>query len=213
MLKPLTKEQTDKLLETAILHFGENGFAGANINKIAGDAGVSVGVVYKYYKDKKDLFLACVDKSLEFLDSVFEHTRQQGGTLIEMIEDLIRQSQVAAHEHPEYFRLYHQITVSVDSDDAPEEAPRMIESSAARMYRQLISEAKEAGHVRADLDSGMFAFFFDNLLMMLHFSYACKYYHERLKVFCGEDIDSHDEKVRQQMLKFITGALGLEQPE
>ena len=42
--------------------------------------------------------------------------------------------------------------------------------------------------------------------MMLHFSYGCSYYKERLKVFCGEGPD-RDEKIADQMMRFIRAAL------
>ena len=57
------------------------------------------------------------------------------------------------------------------------------------------------------MDPSLFAFFFDNLLMMLHFSYTCGYYENRFKIFCGDDVTERDEEVREQMLKFIGGAL------
>ena len=40
---------------------------------------------------------------------------------------------------------------------------------------------------RRDMDPRLFAFFFDNLLMMLQFSYCCDYYRARLALYCGED--------------------------
>ena len=221
MLKPLTQEQIDRIIETAIRHFADRGFAGANINKIASESGVSVGVLYKYYQDKTGLFTTCVRQSLDYLDTVFRETEAAGGTLIEMIENLIRRSQLAAREHPEYFRLYHQITVSGapelrtdpgQSGDDPElkagNVTELIEGRSAKLYSQLLREAKDAGEVRRDMDPAMFAFFFDNLMMMLHFAYACEYYQERFRLYCGDaaaDADK-DEAVRKQLMRFIGGA-------
>lgn len=214
MLKPLTQEQIDRIIETAIRHFADRGFAGANINKIASESGVSVGVLYKYYQDKTGLFTTCVRQSLDYLDRVFRETEAAGGTLMEMIENLIRRSQLAAREHPEYFRLYHQITVSgapelrADQEHEAGNVTELIESRSAKLYSQLLREAKDAGEVRKDMDPAMFAFFFDNLMMMLHFAYACDYYQERFRLYCGvaaADADK-DEAVRQQLMWFIGGA-------
>ena len=255
MLKPLTQEQIDRIIETGIRHFADKGFAGANVNKIAAEAGVSVGVVYKYYQGKQDLFRACVERSLDYLDRVFAETRQQGGTLMEMIGNLIRQNQIAARKHPEYFRLYHQITVSGapagpekevpggaeagSVEEAPGGAPAglkgklpdgaptgpeekvpdgapagiadLIEGRSARMYRELLTAAKDAGEVRAEMDPALFAFFFDNLMMTLQLTYACEYYRDRYRVYCDDKITegrAQDEKIRSQLMKFIEGALG-----
>ena len=231
MLKPLTQEQIDRIVETGIRHFADKGFAGANVNKIAAEAGVSVGVVYKYYQGKQDLFRACVERSLDYLDRVFAETRQQGGTLMEMIGNLIRQNQIAARKHPEYFRLYHQITVSgaptgpekevpggaeagsgeEASGGAPAGIADLIEGRSARMYRELLTAAKDAGEVRAEMDPALFAFFFDNLMMTLQLTYACEYYRDRYRVYCDDKITedrAQDEKIRSQLMKFIEGALG-----
>jgi len=59
----------------------------------------------------------------------------------------------------------------------------------------------------------MFAFFFDNLLMMLQFSYCCEYYRERFKIYCGEDAVFDDERVVTQMLKFVESAFTTEQSQ
>ena len=74
MLKPLTKEQTDSILSIAAEEFADKGFAGTAIGSIAKKAGVSVGVIYKYYSGKEDLFNACVRKSLECMDEVLNMT-------------------------------------------------------------------------------------------------------------------------------------------
>ncbi|MBQ5441897.1 MAG: TetR/AcrR family transcriptional regulator [Firmicutes bacterium] len=207
MLKPLTKEQTEEILRKASEEFANHGFAKASISTIAKNAGVSVGVIYKYYSDKKDLFRACVVRSLNALDEVFEEAQTGDRSLMEMIEELIIQIQKYSREEPGYFRLYHLITVSgtpIEIDNAAE----MIEGRSAELYSRLFKKAKEKGEVRQDMDPKLFAYFFDNMLMMLHFSYSCEYYKDRFRVYCGDDITRNDEFVREQMLKFIGGALG-----
>lgn len=207
MLKPLTQKQIDKLISVAINAFGDKGYYGASINKIAKDAHLSVGVIYKYYEDKEALFTACVKLSLEYLDSVFDDISKLEDSLTVRIENLIIHLQNAARSHPEYFKLYHQIIVS--GSPHPDKIAHAIEGPSAALYSRLLEEAQDAGIVRDDLDPKLFAFFFDNLMMMLHFSYACDYYKDRFREYCGEETPVNDEKVREQLMKFITAALGL----
>lgn len=206
MLKPLTKEQTDSILKAAAEEFANKGYAHTSVRDIAKSAGVSVGVIYKYYKDKEDLFNSCVIKSLDALDQVFEEVQSKGRSIMDMTEELITSTQIFARTNPEYFRLYHQITVSGSSLMTPEIA-ELIEGRTAKLYTGLMKRASEAGEVCKDMDPALFAFFFDNLLMMLHFSYTCGYYENRFRIFCGEDIGERDEFVKEQLLKFIGGAL------
>ena len=209
MLKPLTKEQTDKILSIAAEEFADKGFAGTAIGSVARKAGVSVGVIYKYYAGKEDLFNACVTKSLESMEEVLNMTGNDGGTLMDMIANLISRMQSFARENPEYIRLYHQITVS-GSPAGKTRTAELIESSTAGIYEELIRKASETGEIRNDIDPAAFAFLIDNLLMMLHFSYACDYYKDRFRIYFGEDAIDKDEAVKEQMLKFIGTALGAE---
>ena len=64
MLKPLTKEQTDRILSIAAEEFADKGFAGTAIGSIAKRAGVSVGVIYKYYAGKEDLLMRASERAL-----------------------------------------------------------------------------------------------------------------------------------------------------
>ena len=52
MLKKLTQSQQDTILERAVEEFGRNGLERAAISEIARRSDVSVGVIYKYYKNK-----------------------------------------------------------------------------------------------------------------------------------------------------------------
>ena len=207
MLKKLTESQQALIIDKAVLEFAEKGYKGAGVSAIARNAGVSVGVIYKYYSGKEDLFNACVRRSLGSMEEVLGITGSEGGSLMEMLENLISRMQKFARENPEYIRLYHQITVS-GSPAGKTQSAELIESGTARIYSEFIKKAAESGEIRNDIDPAAFAFLIDDLLMMLHFSYACDYYIDRFRIYFGEDVLDRDEAVREQMLKFIGAALG-----
>lgn len=209
MQKPLTDDKKQLILDTAIGEFAEYGFAGANINVIAEKAGVSVGVIYKYFTDKETLLIECVRHSLGFMDYVFETAEASGVSLMTVLEQLIILVQKEAREHPEYFKLYLQLTAS-GTPNQSKEIVSMIESGTARLYHSMFMAAKQEGLIRKDMDSRLFGFFFDNIIMMLHFAYCSEYYEERFKIFCGKDIVDveKDELVRTEMMKFLAGTFG-----
>ena len=133
-------------------------------------------------------------------------TGSTGGSLMEMIGQLISRAQSFAKENPEYIRLYHQITVSGFPAGKTQSA-ELIERGTAAIYEKFIRNASESGEIRGDIDPAAFAFLIDNLLMMLHYSYACDYYKDRFRIYFGEDALDRDEAVKEQMLKFIGAAL------
>ena len=88
-----------------------------------------------------------------------------------------------------------------------------IESLSSKVYTEFIEKAIRDKDIRDDINPRLFAFFFDNLLMMLQFSYSCDYYKERAKIYCGEDIFNNDEKVVAELLKFLESAFTFSQSE
>ena len=53
-------ETREKLLESAMAEFSENGYMKASLRKICADAGVTTGALYFFFKNKNDLFKAIV---------------------------------------------------------------------------------------------------------------------------------------------------------
>lgn len=212
MLKKLTEEQLAGILENAIAEFGEKGLERTSVSDIAKLSGVSVGVLYKYYENKDDLFQACLKRSLAYLAEVTENAaeaaRRGGEPLRGMVGALIRACQTSARTHPSYFQMYHAITVAPEKSA---EYAEEIERLSAELYARYIRQAQEDGAVRADVSPELIAFFFDNMLMMLHFSYSCRYYKERMKLY-GADADdaARDEAVADGLLRLFMRAVSPE---
>jgi AcrR family transcriptional regulator len=189
-----------------------NGLDRANINIIAKKSGVSVGVLYKYYQDKEKFFLACLRHSLETLREVLSDAISGDEKIIKRAEKLIRAVQITSREHSVYNIMYNEITAGASQKYAKMLAEE-IEGISSEVYIQFITEAKDSGEIRDDIDPRMFAFFFDNMLLAMQFSYSCDYYKERFKIFCGDSIMDDDEKVVIEFLKFIESAFTFKQSD
>lgn len=76
-MKHKTPGVTDELLLKAKEEFLREGFLGANLRKIANEAGVSTNSIYGRFSDKKGLFDAIVKETAdEFLNMLSDMTRQ-----------------------------------------------------------------------------------------------------------------------------------------
>ena len=62
------------------------------------------------------------------------------------------------------------------------------------------------------MDPRLFAFFFDNLLMMLQFSYCCDYYRARFALYGGGSLPE-EGLVERELLKFLESAFTTEQSQ
>lgn len=60
------QKQRERILEAARLCFVKRGFHGASIADIAAEAGMSAGLMYRYFENKNALIKAIIDRQLEF---------------------------------------------------------------------------------------------------------------------------------------------------
>lgn len=63
--KELTQVRQKQILNAAAQVFSKKGFAATQVDEIADLAGLGKGTVYRYFKDKKALFLSVADMSIE----------------------------------------------------------------------------------------------------------------------------------------------------
>lgn len=203
-------ERKEKILEIGIEEFSSKGYENANINVIAKNAGISIGLMYKYFSTKEDLFVTCLQRGMDILDNTLEQIMLSDDKLLSKAEQLIRAITQHSKANKNYIKLYNEITSERYSGRAMLLA-KEIESKTSQKYISCIARALANGDVRRDLDPRLFAFFLDNLLMSLQFSYTCDYYRERFRIYTGVDVESmDDEQVVTQLLKFIESAFTFE---
>lgn len=211
MLKKLTEEKLEELLEAGVEEFALCGLAGANMRAIADRAGISVGALYKYYGDKEGLFRACLDRSLEALHGVLEEVTAEPAGFQEYARRIIRALLWFSRDHAGYVRLYCALAAS--GGEAARRLAGEIEGVTAQLYARTIAAGQAAGDLRRDMDPGLFAFFFDSLLMMVQFAGCCGYYQQRFQLYCGGELAGQEARLEEELLKFLESAFTLEASE
>lgn len=210
MYKKLDEETIKRILRTGAAEFGNKGYDNTNINIVARQAGVSVGVIYKYYGTKKDFFLACVEFGLKYLEdelrAVSNSTQSVKETLKAVIRDMIQFSKL----RPEMNRLYNQIGAEMHRDHAVALA-KSIEERSVKVYEDMYNKLLEAGVAPEGVDHQMMAFFYDSLIIMLQYSYSSDYYKERAKLFLGDDIFENDERMVEALAEFLYRGLQVQE--
>ena len=201
----ISEEKQKKILNAALNEFALCGYSEANINKIAEKAGISVGSIYKYFNDKQSLYLMIVNYSADTLREVLSQIIGVNDDFFTMVEKIIGAIQEYSRVHENLFKLYNEMTAE-NNFELTWKTAGSVEGVTADLYSSLIVKAQESGTVRKNLDPRYFAFFLDNLFVMLQFSYSCDYYKERFKMFVGEDEFRDDEQLCKQLMQFIREA-------
>ncbi len=82
------KRTREKILESAIVTFRENGFKKASIKKIAERIGLSNASIYRYFKNKEEIYFALVKR---FEDGLIGRIKEEkrGKTTLELIKSIL----------------------------------------------------------------------------------------------------------------------------
>lgn len=201
----IPNEKKERILDAATAEFAGKGFPGANINRIAKKAGISIGAMYNYFGSKDDLFLTIIDRAHSILEKVINEVEQADADIFESIEKLLRAAQAYSKRYPELTQIYLDMTSEGLSHLSRQLSGKM-ETISSRLYRTLILRAREADRISGEIDIPVASFCLDNLIVMLQYSYASDYFKERMKIFIGPEAAADDERIIQGMMRFIRGA-------
>lgn len=81
-------EKRKKILEAGMKMISEKGFYHTTTAEIAREAGVSTGIVYRYFEDKKDIFLTALSEEIEHMIENFNLQLKQISKQKELEEHL-----------------------------------------------------------------------------------------------------------------------------
>lgn len=209
MLKKLSEDKINEILEAGISEFASHGLTNVSMSAIAKRASISVGVIYKYYADKDAFFLACVKYCIDSMERFVDSITKVECKLMDYARRFVHEGFEYARANPDHLILYHEITCSGNSHLAASLA-ESIEGMTAKLYTDIVQRAREEGNVRADLDPAYFAMMFDNMIMMMQFSVSCPYYRDRYRLYTGKDICMDEDKLSEQLLLFLESAFTFE---
>lgn len=112
--KANSREKKKKIIEAGLKAFSEKGYYNTNTADIAKIAGVSTGIVYNYFRDKKDIFLQALHC---FFDKIFSPMEEELASIKPPfeLESVLRSFMlvtVKAHEncsvaHEEFIAMSH----------------------------------------------------------------------------------------------------------
>src|SRR4051794_1314712 len=90
MSQPASEPSLDRrtqILEAAMVCFAKHGFHQASMHDISTEAGISVGLIYRYFVSKEAVIAAMVDRHKKEIHDLLERARQ-APALFESLEIL-----------------------------------------------------------------------------------------------------------------------------
>lgn len=145
----LRDERRRQIMDAALKIFAQKGLAATMISDIAAACDLSYGLIYHYFHDKEELYLALVERAMQGTVQLTEDVLAQPGSPWERLYMLCREMVEGARNTPEYFRIMLQAQLS----GAPSSGVRALMTQyGERIWSNvatLIRQGQEAGEVIA----------------------------------------------------------------
>jgi AcrR family transcriptional regulator len=87
LTEPATLDRRAQILEAAVVCFAKHGFHQASMHDISAEAGISVGLIYRYFQNKEAVIAAMADRHKNEINELVERARQ-APSLLEALEIL-----------------------------------------------------------------------------------------------------------------------------
>lgn len=163
----LDKEKQERILRTAIEEFQENGFANANIGRIADRAGIAKGSVYQYFEDKVDFFLYAVQWTLQYLRTTIDpQTAFEDMDVFDYLLGAGRQKLDGLMKEPVLMKFSRDFQ-SGKYYELTDEIHEAIRQDGNALILLLIRNGKNRGTVRQDVDDETLMLFYQGVMEII----------------------------------------------
>jgi TetR/AcrR family transcriptional repressor of uid operon len=85
--EPVLVDRPTQILDAAVACFAKRGFHQASMHDISAEAGISVGLIYRYFQNKEAVIAAMADRHKKEINEILERARQ-AANLRESLETL-----------------------------------------------------------------------------------------------------------------------------
>lgn len=201
---PVTKQNA--ILDAATECFADRGYYGASIKEICEKADISNGALYKYFKNKEDLFLTVLYKCQEILvnNLYMRHTQIQH-SFLEAIESYLEEIIEIYHEYPDYIRVYTNLgSTNMDSFLKKMQSPF---TKSANYIHDMVSEARRKGEIKSHMQDNELSFLLDNYFILFLNSLVSAYHDIRFRFFLR--MEPGEKLTNRRKIDFILDSLKL----
>lgn len=150
-------ERTSRLiLEAATAEFSEKGFGGARVDTIAARAKINKRMLYHYYGNKEDLFLAVMEHAYNEIRSHERELNLENKPPEEAVRILARYTFDYFIEHPEFIRLLNSENLFNARHIKKSRKIRDLHFPLIEQINTVLTDGARKGVFRADVDPVQF---------------------------------------------------------
>ena len=130
--KNLNEDKKKKILDACIYEFADKGYDQASTNSIIKKAGISKGILFHYFKNKKSLFYYILDYCIrEMIEEYKKYPLTETKDIFQRISELGVIKLKIAHKYPYIVKLFM---------ESLQKAPQDMRSEIEKKYLQITKE-------------------------------------------------------------------------
>lgn len=142
----------ERILKAAKLEFAKKGLAGARVDEIAERAAINKRMLYVYFGNKEDLFLAVLEEAYADIRDAERKLRLEHLEPIEGLTALVRFTWYYYLKHPEFLRLVNSENLHRARHLKRSKRIQDMHSPFVKMIGDLLERGLEAGLFRPGID-------------------------------------------------------------
>ncbi len=194
--KRLPEKKRIGILNAAAHVFATKGYYRANVSDICRRARISNGALYKYFKNKEDVYVATLNRTIDLIAEEQARYLPVSKPVLDLIQDLLTKVEAFAKEHPNYIVIYLDLG-SPSMKSFSESVSERMERPSRDFWVRIIEEGKRRGEVEKSLKSESAAYDIDNQIMLFMFSRVSPHYARRFNSYFakqGNKLSSEETK-------------------
>ena len=183
--KKLSEKRQIEILDASAKIFAEKGYFQAGIIEICQTTGISNGALYKYFQNKKGLYLAVAQRTLSLLQSAGIEVTERHDRFWKLLRTTFETVVPFTEKYRDYFIVYLDIG-SPSMGEFALELSNDFEGWSVGLFSEAAKIAQSKGEIREDLAIEDVAYLLDNHLLLFAFSRVSEHYNRRFNQFYGE---------------------------
>jgi len=193
------------ILNAAAEIFASEGYHHASISDICKNAGISNGALYKYFKNKEDLFLSIIDYGIELVSGLFRQF-ETDRSVIPTLGAIFNGIKLIGRDSGFIISMYLDLGTCTLNSFAEKKSAEL-EKIGRDFLTELLTNAASRGEISSSVDIRSTVYFIDNLIILYSYSTVSVHYKKRLLAFMHEKNDVPEKKKIAFMLEAVSRIL------
>ncbi|KGE19368.1 TetR/AcrR family transcriptional regulator [Paenibacillus wynnii] len=136
----LNPEKQDRILNAALKEFAQKGYQNASTNEIVKEAEISKGLLFHYFKNKKDLYLFLHNHFLDiFMEEIHKKINWSEKDIFERYRDIARLKFEVYQKYPEMFNFIKNVFTE-DAAEVKVDMDRRKQEILSKGYKDLFGD-------------------------------------------------------------------------